>query len=375
MTTFSSHEEFQDSYTTVFQTFASGKTKSLAWRKWQLKQVWWMLEDNRNQILTALKQDLNRQEFETTASDLFGVRRDLLETVDNLEEWTADEYPDSGFIFGILGRARIHKEPLGVTLIIGSWNYPLCLLLQPMIAAIAAGCCAILKPSELAPAIQNLIVEIIPKYLDQDAIRVVTAGPDEMGFILSHKFNQIFYTGSSKVARIVSAAAAKHLTPVTLELGGQGPAVLTSSADVDLSAKRIASSKVQNAGQICLAVNHVFVPPQLHDDFIERVSYWLDKFTGGSKDDQDLVRIVNDRNFDRLERVLSKTEGKIVYGGQMSRKDRYIQPTVVAGVSISGKCSCLFSHIRSFDARRAFWTYITCYKGRPHPSYFHNSKV
>src|SRR5208282_3415725 len=116
MTTFSSHEEFQDSYTTVFQTFASGKTKSLAWRKWQLKQVWWMVEDNRGQILTALEQDLNRHEFESTASDLFAVRGDLLETINNLEEWTADEYPDGGFIFGILGRARIHKEPLGGTL-------------------------------------------------------------------------------------------------------------------------------------------------------------------------------------------------------------------------------------------------------------------
>jgi hypothetical protein len=334
-----------------------------------------MVEDYRDQILTALKQDLNRHAFESTGFDLRALRVDLLKTINNLEEWTADEYPDAGFIFGTMGRARIHKEPLGVTLIIGAWNYPLCILLQPLVAAIAAGCCAILKPSELAPATQNVIVEIIPKYLDQDAIRVVTAGPVEMGFILSHKFNHIFYTGSSKIARIVSVAAAKHLTPVTLELGGQGPAVLTSSADVDLSAKRIASSKIQNAGQICLAVNHVFVPPQLHDDFIERISYWFDTFTGGGKDNSDLARIVNDRNFDRLERVLSKTEGKIVYGGQMNRKDRYIQPTVVTGVSTSGKCPCVFSDIRSFDARGAFRTDITCYKGRSLPGYFHNSKV
>lgn len=361
MISFSTHDDFQNSYEMVFRTFASGKTKSLLWRKWQLKQFWWMLEDNRDQILAALRHDLNRHDLESTSTELVALRGDILNTLANLEEWTADEYPDAGFLFGTLGRARIRKEPLGVTLIIGAWNYPVCILLQPLIAAIAAGCCAILKPSELAQATQNLVVEMIPKYMDQEAIRVVTAGPVEMGFILSHKFNHIFYTGSSKIARIVSAAAAIHLTPVTLELGGQGPAIITPTANIDISAKRIASTKVSNAGQICLAVNHVFVPSEIHDEFVERVSYWFDKFKGDEKESKNLVRIINDRNFDRLEGVLSKTEGEIVYGGQMNREDRSMYPTVVTGVSTSGKSIYVHSDIRSFNARRALRTTSTGY--------------
>jgi aldehyde dehydrogenase (NAD+) len=296
-----------------------------------------MLQDNHSQILTALSSDLNRHSFESTVTDIKALHDDILLAIENLEKWTADEIPEAGFIFGTLGGARIHKEPLGVTLIIGAWNFPISILLQPLVAAITAGCCAILKPSELAPACQALLVDMVPKYLDNEAIRVVTAGPVEMGFILEHKFNHIFYTGSSKVAKIIAVAAAKFLTPVTLELGGQGPAVVSKSADVDLSAKRIASSKVLNAGQICLSVNHVFCAPEIHDEFVGRLGYWFDEFLGEDKaNPEHMVRIVNERNFDRLEGMLSKTEGKIVYGGITNREDKYIHPTVVTGITTSG---------------------------------------
>ena len=345
MMSFTTAEQFEQLYARVIRTFTSGKTLSLAWRKWQLKQLWWMVEDNRNDLLAALKKDLNRHDFESLASDIYAIRTEILETIQHLEEWAGDEYPKAGFIFGTLGKARIRKEPLGVTLIIGAWNFPVLLVLKPLVAAIAAGCCAIIKPSDLTLATQNVLAEIVPKYLDTDAIRVVTAGPSEMTYILDHKFNHIFYTGSAKVARIITAAAAKHLTPVTLELGGQSPAVLTPSADVDLAAKRIASTKFLNAGQICLSVNHVFVPPVIHEEFVQRLIYWFDKFLGENKDNpKDMVKIINDRNFDRLEGLVSRTYGSIAYGGKMNREDGYIQPTVVTGVLPSGNFSSSCSH-------------------------------
>lgn len=233
---YTSAADFQDSYSTLQKTFASGKTKSLAWRKWQLKQVWWMLEDNEERLIKALNKDLNRHDFESTLLDVTGLKRDVLDHITHLEEWTADEkIAGAGVIFGFLGGARLRKEPLGIALVIGAWNVPFSLLLQPTIAAIAAGCAVLLKPSEFAENTQALLVEIIPKYMDPQGVRLVTAGPAEMGKILEHKFDHIFYTGSSNVARIVCAAAAKHLTPVVLECGGQDPAIVLKSADVSMS--------------------------------------------------------------------------------------------------------------------------------------------
>jgi aldehyde dehydrogenase (NAD+) len=144
----------------------------------------------------------------------------------------------------------VKKEPKGVALIIGAWNYPLLLLLQPMVAAIAAGCAVILKPSDVAVKSQDLLMEIVPKYLDPKAIRIISAGPKEMGYILEQKYDHIFFTGSAAVGKHINAAAAKHLTPVTLELGGQGPAIVSKHANLDLAAKRIAATKFMNAGQV-----------------------------------------------------------------------------------------------------------------------------
>jgi aldehyde dehydrogenase (NAD+) len=327
--------EFENAYKTLFKTFSTGKTKDLKWRKWQLKQLWWLVADNEEAFIQALKEDLNRPAFETSHADLLGMKMDILEHIENLEKWTADARPDAGFIFGKLGGARIRKEPLGVALIIGAWNFPLLLLMQPLIPAIAAGNCVMLKPSELATATEKLLVELVPKYLDQDAIRIVTGGPADTGRILEHRFNHIFFTGSSKVARFITAAAAKHLTPTVLELGGQGPAIVTASADVDLAAKSIALSKYQNAGQICLSTNHVFVDPKIHDEFVLRLEYWFDQFVGDAPDS--FTHIVNERNYDRLTNMVEATSGKIVYSGKNDKKTRYMHPTVVIDITLKGK--------------------------------------
>ena len=172
-------EQLDHAYTTLHKTFKTGKTKSLAWRKWQLKQLYWMVADNEEAIAKALDTDLRRHEFESHYSDVEGVKLDVLDTLTYVEEWAADDIPDAGFLFGTLGSARIRKEPLGVALIIGTWNFPFLVTLCPLIAAISAGCCAMVKPAETSVACQDVMAGLIPKYLDQEAIRVVTGGPKE----------------------------------------------------------------------------------------------------------------------------------------------------------------------------------------------------
>jgi aldehyde dehydrogenase (NAD+) len=178
---YTTQQEFADSYNTLFNTFSTHKTKSLQWRKWQLKQCWWLITENEDLIISSLHADIHRCTYEAMALDIAGMKEDLLYTIKNLEKWTADRSIEgSGFVFGTLGGAKIRREPLGVTLIIGAWNFPWVLLMQPLFAAIAAGCCAMLKPSEVAGATEKAIIELVPKYLDQDAIRVVTGGPAGM---------------------------------------------------------------------------------------------------------------------------------------------------------------------------------------------------
>ncbi|KAF5568662.1 aldehyde dehydrogenase (NAD+) [Fusarium phyllophilum] len=329
---YTSEEEFLQYHSQLFKTFATGKTKSIKWRKWQLKQMWWMLVDNEKAITEALAADLGRHEFEARTSDLHGLKTDILEHLNHVEEWAADEPVSSaGFLMGTLGKARIRKEPLGVVLVIGAWNFPFLLTFQPVIAAITAGCCAVVKPSELSVASQNLMQDLVARYLDPEAIRVVTGGPQETTKLLELKFNHIFFTGSTKVAKFVAAAAAKHLTPTVLELGGQGPSIVTARADLDLAAKRIAYAKFLNAGQICLSVNHVFVDPEVHDAFVKRLHYWTQHFSGGES--SHMCKIVNKRNFERLSGLLKGTSGK-VFQASVKEGDNMLSPTVVTYVRI-----------------------------------------
>ena len=361
--TYTTPEQLDNAYTTLHKTFKTGKTKSLAWRKWQLKQVFWMVADNEEAIAKALNTDLHRHEFEAYYVDIEGVKKDILDTLTHVEEWAADDIPDAGFLFGTLGSARIRKEPLGVALILGTWNFPIIVTLCPLVAAISAGCCAMVKPAETSAACQDLIAALIPKYLDQEAIRVVTGGAKEATMILERRFDHIFYTGSVRVARIVAAAAAKHLTPTVLELGGQAPCIVTPSADIDTAAKRIVFSKYLNNGQICLAANHVFVDPSIHDKFVERAIYWLGQYLkdGGA---EDAVRIINEQNYDRLVGLLEKTDGKIVYGGKTDREDKYIQQTLITNVTMQGKI--LYSMLLQLQQPYAFYHPIS-YLG-PHIS-------
>ncbi|GKZ46649.1 hypothetical protein AbraIFM66951_009787 [Aspergillus brasiliensis] len=326
-------ETEEGAYASVRTAFTSGRTKSKDWRRHQLKRAWWMIEDNKSRIFDALRADLNKHPLEAMLCEITGLQNDILRTLDKLDEWTKDEKPTRWDPINFLGGTVVRKEPLGVSLIIGAWNFPFVLTLQPLVAAIAAGCAVVLKPSEVAQASQDLLMEIVPEYLDRDAIRCVSAGPLEMKHILETRFDHIFYTGSANVAKIVYTAAAKHLTPVTLELGGQGPAIVAPSANIDLAAKHIAWAKFSNAGQICVDVNHVLIDPSIREAFVERLIHYFDEFNGGRDNQPDYYsRIINERNFDRLESLLDGTTGKLIYGGIRNRQTRYFGPAIVVDV-------------------------------------------
>jgi aldehyde dehydrogenase (NAD+) len=221
-------------------------------------------------------------------------------------------------------------------LIIGAWNYPIQLLFSPLVAAIAAGNCAIVKPSELSPKTAALIERLLPDYLAAEAFQVITGGAEVASELLRHRFDHIMYTGGGRVGRIVMRAAAEHLTPVTLELGGKSPAVVLADADIMVAARRIAWGKWINAGQTCIAPDYVLIDEAKHDEFIAALKHCCDEFFG--EDPQhanDYGRIVNRQHFDRLTGYLK--DGRIAFGGEFDGDDRYIQPTVLCDVERESK--------------------------------------
>ncbi|KAL4786906.1 Aldehyde/histidinol dehydrogenase [Aspergillus varians] len=332
MAEYTSDADVELTYTTLQATFRSGRTKEIAWRKWQLKQIWWLVEDNEVLIHEALKQDMNRHPFETTFTECANVKGDIIDHLKNIDKWTAEQKPRSGML-GFMLKPTVRPEPLGVALIIGPWNFPFSLLVQPLIAAITAGCAALLKPSEVSSSVQQLFVELVPKYLDTSAVRVVTGGAAETGRLLQRKFDHIFFTGSVPVARHIAAAAAKYLTPTVLELGGQCPVIMTSSANVEAAAKDIAWIKFLNAGQICLSVNHVFAHPSVQGKLIERMAFWFDQYSKGTADS--MTHIINDTNYVRLRALAEKSDGKIEYGGKSDAETRNLAPTIVSNVNLT----------------------------------------
>jgi aldehyde dehydrogenase (NAD+) len=337
---YTTDEEVGSAYRTLRATFSAGKTKSIPWRKWQLKQLWWLVTDNKNRLLDALHADLNKHSYESSFTEYAAVVTDILDHLEHIDDWTTPKRPEgASFSTAYLMGATVRPEPRGLVLIIGPWNFPIHLILLPLVAAVTAGCTVLLKPSELATATQACLADLIPQYMDTDAIRVVTGGPTETARLLQKQFDHIFFTGSPSIARHVSIAAAKHLTPTVLELGGQGPSVVTASADIDFAAKSIAATKHINAGQICLAVNHVLAHPSIADKLIERMQFHLKDF--GVDGSESMTKIINRKNFDRLKTVMDTTNGSIAYGGVTNHDTLEIQPTILTDIKPNGSPSLL----------------------------------
>ncbi|MFW6051277.1 MAG: aldehyde dehydrogenase family protein [Myxococcota bacterium] len=320
---------------TLRKTFRSGKTRPLAWRKQQLHAIKRMIEENEEAFTEAIRKDMGRSAFETTLAETGYLVGEVKYTLKHLDRWAKPKKVKAPMA-AQPGKAYVQHEPLGVVLNIAPWNYPLQLALAPAIGAISAGNCVVIKPSEISAHTSAAIAEHVPKYLDADAVRVVEGAVPETQALLEQQWDHIMYTGNGGVARIIMEAAAKHLTPVTLELGGKSPVVVDRNVDLDVAARRIVWGKWFNAGQTCLAPDYVLVHKDVEQPLLDRLRGTIQEFYGEDpKQSSDYPRIINDRHFERLSGMLS--DGEVVAGGQTEAKDRYIAPTVLKDVPEDAK--------------------------------------
>ncbi|KAF8888613.1 NAD-aldehyde dehydrogenase [Infundibulicybe gibba] len=320
--------------------FRSGKFKSLAYRKYQLLQLAYLIKDNEKRFESALASDLGRPSFEAHFLEIGPSIGEAMTAWANVEKWAKPEKPAFSINFTFM-RPVIYKEAKGVVLIISPFNFPLLLTYGPMAAAIAAGNAVVIKPAESALAMSALFAELIPKYMDNDLVRVVNGAVPETTKLLSLPWDHILYTGGGRVGKIVAAAAAKHLTPVTLELGS--PVIIDPNCDLQVAAKRILWGKVINAGQTCVAPDYILVPRSFQDTFVQALKdaqvhfmgHSHDKFypgAGGSAEPEAFSRIISPQAFKRIKGLLDNTRGTVVVGGGSDEATRFIAPTVIKDV-------------------------------------------
>ena len=314
------------------QTFASGLTRDLAWRDAQLAAMLHLLTDNEQAIGEVLANDLGKPPQEVLLGELALLYSGIRYTRKRLKRWARPRRVSTPAV-GQPGRSWVQPEPLGVVLILGAWNYPFQLIFGPLLPAIAAGNCAVLKPSEIAPESSALMTELIPKYLDPRAFKVVEGAVDETTELLKQRFDHIIYTGGAAVGKIVMRAASEHLTPVTLELGGKSPCVIDRDADLRLAARRVIWGKCINAGQSCIAPDYVLIATEQRDDFVAALRVELDAMYGEDRlGSSDYANIVNPRHFQRVRQLLN--DGKVVIGGQIDEARNRIEPTVLVDVAV-----------------------------------------
>jgi beta-apo-4'-carotenal oxygenase len=311
-------------------TFLSHKTRPLEYRIQQLRKLYWGLKDYKETIIAACKKDLGKPAFETFIGEVNWVMNDCIYLSQNLPRFAKDEKPiDVDFTNKIFG-PRIKKDPMGAVLILGAYNFPVRLSIGPLVGAIAAGCTAILKPSESSPHTAAVLQKMIAECLDPSAYTVVNGAVPESSCLLDQKWDKIFYTGSANVGTIIAKKAAETLTPVTLELGGRNPAIITKHADARLAARRLLWAKVHNAGQVCVSQNYVLVDREILPAFLKELNNTIHEFfPNGVKSSPDFGRIATPRQFAKLKKMLDETKGKIVLGGTMDESELYIEPTVI----------------------------------------------
>lgn len=319
----------------VRQGFRSHKTLPRAYREQQLKNLKRLMRENSAEILQALRHDLRKNENEAEMMETNICMNNIIYTLDNLEEWMAPDYKPKG-LADMANTIYTVPEPYGVVLVIAPWNYPIQLMILPLIGAIAAGNACVLKPSESAVACSNLMAELISRYLDNECYPVITGGTEVSQALLKERFDYILYTGSTQVGKIVMESAAKNLTPVTLELGGKSPVIIADDADIDIAAKRIMWGKFLNTGQTCIAPDYILCPRDKQEKLVQGCKKALKDYYGEDpKSSKDYGRIINDRHFQRLTKVLKGTKGKVVHGGEQDadEAERYIPPTLITHVT------------------------------------------
>ncbi len=324
-------DRYQEQIDQQRQFFHTGRTKDLSFRKEALKKLKAMILRYEPQINEALKHDLNKSEYEAFVTEIGVLIEEINFMLKHLDQWARPRAVKPSFMT-IGSKSMIYPEPYGVVLVIAPWNYPFHLAIAPIIGAIGAGNCVMLKPSELTPRTSALLSELIQKVFPPEYISVVEGGVEVSTSLLEKKFDYIFFTGSVSVGKIVMSAAAKHLTPVTLELGGKSPCIVHEDANLALAAKRIVWGKFINAGQTCVAPDYLYVQESIKEDLLKRMKKEIEEIYGNRiLEKQNFTRIVSKKHFDRLQRFLSN--GSLITGGRADRQSLMIEPTLLDHIS------------------------------------------
>ncbi|KAL0069664.1 Hexadecenal dehydrogenase [Marasmius tenuissimus] len=324
------HDELQ-------ATFNSGKSKSIAYRKYLLVQMMYMMKDNAERFEEALKADLGRPPFESQFFEIASSLTEVKHTYTHLDKWVKPEKAPFSINWSAM-RPVVYKEPKGVVLIISPFNYPVFLCIPVLASAIAAGNAVVVKPSEQTPATSALMAEVVHKYLDTSLVRVVNGAIPETTRLLEKPWGHILYTGGGRVAKIISAAAAKTLSPVSLELGGKSPVFIDPACDLKVAARRILWGKIANAGQTCVAPDYIMVTEDFQDRVVQAFKEVYAEFyptADGPKADGAYSRIINPQALNRINGLLRNSGGEIVLGGDVDEASKYISPTVVKNVKPS----------------------------------------
>lgn len=302
-------------------------SRDFKWRKSQLIALKNMLLENDEAFNQAMWKDLHKSAFECSATEQGIVISEIDYVLSHLESLMKPEHVSTP-IYNQIGSSMIIHEPYGLTLVIGAWNYPINLLLAPVVGAISGGNAVIIKPSEISVHTAKLIAELVPRYLDTNLITVIEGGPEETSLLLDKHFDLIFFTGSGNVGKIVMEKASKNLTPVVLELGGKSPAIVLDDADLKVTAKRLTWGKFMNAGQTCVAPDYILVHSSVKEELVSEMKLAISEFYGEMIDkNDDYCRIINEKNFDRLISLFSGSE--IIHGGKSDKTQLYIEPTIL----------------------------------------------
>ncbi len=309
--------------------FNTNTTKSIAFRKQQLQKLYNIIKSNEQLLYDAIYKDFKKSEFETFTTELALIYSDIKEAKKKVGKWSKIKRKRTNLV-NLPAKSYVIPEPLGVALVIGAWNYPYQLSFAPAIAAITAGCTVVLKPSEIPSNTSAAMAQIINNNFDANYFKVVEGGITETTALLKEKFDKIFFTGSTTVGRIVYQAAAKHLTPVTLELGGKSPAFITKTANLKMTAKRLIWAKFLNAGQTCIAPDYLLVHESIKEEFLKLLVLESEK-SHFSTNNNNYVQIINTKNTKRLISLIDKS--KIYYGGNYDLEKRIIEPTILTDIS------------------------------------------
>lgn len=308
----------------------SGKTRNEKWRRAQLNSLSNLLENHQEEILQALSQDLGKPATEAFF-EIIAVKQEIKLAQKSLSNWMKRRQINVPVSLKP-AQALVQPDPLGCILIIGPWNYPFSLTLQPLVGALAAGNTAVLKPSEHAPNVSNLIKKLIEEYFPPEIVQVFEGDGHMAADLMTRQFDHVFFTGGENIGKKVMEAASKNLTPVTLELGGKSPAIVIEGANLEVTSKRVIWGKSLNAGQTCIAPDHLLVEDKLFDSLISNLINSINDFYGNTPlDSKHLGRIINEKQFNRLNNLLTqaKKNNQIIYGGDSNEKEKRISPTLI----------------------------------------------